>query len=197
MTHPTKAICPILLVSVGREGERGKRKKDRGRWRGREDGRKLRKGKERRGGKGKNRGRRKPRKEEGGRKERGRDAIGYYTFVQEDYRKITVEKKGEVNFFTSQMIKDCMRKVITVNLHQTIKVRQCAFGLPEEFGVYVCHQVAKDLEIKAYYAGHVLGAAMFLIRVGDQSVVYTVRWRDPRFSAESSFCVCTYREITT
>lgn len=72
----------------------------------------------------------------------------------EDYRKITVEKKGEVNFFTSQMIKDCMRKVITVNLHQTIKV-------------------AKDLEIKAYYAGHVLGAAMFLIRVGDQSVVYT------------------------
>ncbi len=41
---------------------------------------------------------------------------------QEDYRKITVEKKGEVNFFTSQMIQDCMRKVITVNLHQTVKV---------------------------------------------------------------------------
>ena len=42
--------------------------------------------------------------------------------AQEDYRKITVEKKGEVNFFTSQMIQDCMRKVITVNLHQTVKV---------------------------------------------------------------------------
>ena len=41
---------------------------------------------------------------------------------QEDYRKITVEKKGETNFFTSQMIKDCMKKVITVNLHQTVKV---------------------------------------------------------------------------
>ena len=35
-------------------------------------------------------------------------------------------------------------------------------------------QVTKDLEIKAYYAGHVLGAAMFLVKVGDQSVVYTV-----------------------
>ena len=45
--------------------------------------------------------------------------------VQEDYRKITVEKKGEQNFFTSQMIKDCMKKVITVNLHQTVKVRMC------------------------------------------------------------------------
>ena len=42
--------------------------------------------------------------------------------LQEDYRKITVEKKGETNFFTSQMIKDCMKKVITVNLHQTVKV---------------------------------------------------------------------------
>lgn len=30
------------------------------------------------------------------------------------------------------------------------------------------------MEIKAYYAGHVLGAAMFHIKVGNQSVVYTV-----------------------
>jgi len=29
------------------------------------------------------------------------------------------------------------------------------------------------LEIKAYYAGHVIGAAMFHCRVGDQSFVYT------------------------
>lgn len=32
----------------------------------------------------------------------------------------------------------------------------------------------EELEIKAYYAGHVLGAAMFHIKVGQQSVVYTV-----------------------
>jgi len=72
----------------------------------------------------------------------------------EDYRKITVERKGETNFFTSQMIKDCMKKVITVNLHQTVKVDD-------------------ELEIKAYYAGHVLGAAMFQMRVGTESLVYT------------------------
>ena len=35
-------------------------------------------------------------------------------------------------------------------------------------------QVNGDLEIKAYYAGHVLGAAMFQVKVGDQSIVYTV-----------------------
>ena len=31
----------------------------------------------------------------------------------------------------------------------------------------------EQLEIKAYYAGHVLGAAMFQIRVGSHSIVYT------------------------
>ncbi|RMX43723.1 hypothetical protein pdam_00006394 [Pocillopora damicornis] len=52
------------------------------------------------------------------------------------------------------MIKDCMKKVITVNLHQTVKVDD-------------------ELEIKAYYAGHVLGAAMFHMKVGTESLVYT------------------------
>lgn len=72
----------------------------------------------------------------------------------EDYRKITFERKGDTDFFTSQMIKDCMKKVIAVNLHQTLHVDD-------------------ELEIKAYYAGHVLGAAMFYIRAGHESVVYT------------------------
>ncbi|KAF7696221.1 integrator complex subunit 11 [Silurus meridionalis] len=72
----------------------------------------------------------------------------------EDFRKITVDKKGETNFFTSQMIKDCMKKVVPLHLHQTV-------------------QVDDELEIKAYYAGHVLGAAMVLIKVGAESVVYT------------------------
>lgn len=43
---------------------------------------------------------------------------------------------------------------------------------------YSIQQVSKDLEIKAYYAGHVLGAAMFQVKVGDQSIVYTVRERE-------------------
>lgn len=52
------------------------------------------------------------------------------------------------------MIKDCMKKVIAVTLHQSV-------------------MVDNDIEIKAYYAGHVLGAAMFWVRVGNQSIVYT------------------------
>ncbi|KAJ6639235.1 Integrator complex subunit 11 [Pseudolycoriella hygida] len=72
----------------------------------------------------------------------------------EDMRKVAVERKGESNFFTTQMIKDCMKKVQAVTLHQSV-------------------MVDSELEIKAYYAGHVLGAAMFWIRVGSQSVVYT------------------------
>jgi len=72
----------------------------------------------------------------------------------EDFRKIQVDRKGDSNFFTSAMIKDCMKKVTAVNLHQ-------------------CVQVDDQLEIKAYYAGHVLGAAMFYCKVGEQSFVYT------------------------
>ena len=36
----------------------------------------------------------------------------------EDMRKVAVDRKGETNFFTSQMIKDCMKKVVPVGLHQ-------------------------------------------------------------------------------
>jgi len=72
----------------------------------------------------------------------------------EDMRKVAVDRKGEQNFFTSAMIKDCMKKVVAVNLHQVV-------------------QVDSELEIKAYYAGHVLGAAMFQVKVGNQSIVYT------------------------
>ncbi|CAK9300643.1 unnamed protein product [Gordionus sp. m RMFG-2023] len=72
----------------------------------------------------------------------------------EDYRKILVEKKGEKDIFTSEHIKLCMKKVIAVNLHESIKVED-------------------DLYIKSYYAGHVLGAAMFLVKYGEASVLYT------------------------
>ena len=41
----------------------------------------------------------------------------------EDMRKVAVDRKGETNFFTSQMIKDCMRKVVPVNLHQVLPKR--------------------------------------------------------------------------
>ncbi len=113
MTHPTKAICPILLVRVL--------------W---IQGVQLI-------------------------LESGLTIYSYFRVFQEDMRKVMVERKGESNFFSSAQIRDCMKKVIPVNLHQSVMVDD-------------------ELEIKAYYAGHVLGAAMFSIRVGRESVVYTV-----------------------
>ena len=41
-----------------------------------------------------------------------------------------MEKKGETNFFTSEMIKACMRKVVTVNLHQVVQV-----SVPSEYAL--------------------------------------------------------------
>lgn len=49
-------------------------------------------------------------------------------------------------------------------------------------------QVDEELEIKAYYAGHVLGAAMFQIKVGCESVVYTVSMRSNGRDTNSSLC---------
>lgn len=60
----------------------------------------------------------------------------------EDYRKIAVDKKGEANFFTSQMIKDCMKKVVAVHLHQTVQVRSCADHLAYPSGDWVPAQWA-------------------------------------------------------
>ncbi|KAJ3073762.1 Integrator complex subunit 11 [Podochytrium sp. JEL0797] len=72
----------------------------------------------------------------------------------DDMRKVVTERKGDTSFFTSSEIRACLKKVIPVSLHETI-------------------QVDDDLSIKPYYAGHVLGAAMFHIKVGDLSAVYT------------------------
>lgn len=72
----------------------------------------------------------------------------------EDYRKVMVDRRDEEEQFTSDHITTCMKKVIPVDLKQTVLVD-------------------KDLELRAYYAGHVLGAAMFYARVGDSALVYT------------------------
>ncbi|KAL3843974.1 hypothetical protein ACJIZ3_001377 [Penstemon smallii] len=72
----------------------------------------------------------------------------------EDYRKVMVDRRGEEETFTSEDIVECMKKVTAVDLKQTV-------------------QVDKDLQIRAYYAGHVLGAAMIYAKVGDAGMVYT------------------------
>ncbi|KAI8806327.1 beta-lactamase-like protein, partial [Cladochytrium replicatum] len=72
----------------------------------------------------------------------------------DDMRKVVTDRKGDMNMYTAQELRNCMKKVIPVHLHETVKVDD-------------------EIEIKAYYAGHVLGAAMFHVRVGNASVVYT------------------------
>lgn len=66
--------------------------------------------------------------------------------------------------FTSEQIEQCMRKVRTIQLHETIRVTE-------------------GLEIKAYYAGHVLGAVMFYVRVGHLSLLYTVCYLKSSYDA--------------
>ncbi|XP_068660015.1 cleavage and polyadenylation specificity factor subunit 3-II isoform X1 [Aristolochia californica] len=75
-------------------------------------------------------------------------------FMLEDYRKVMVDRRGEQELFSSDDIMECMKKVIPVDLKQTV-------------------QVDSDLQIRAYYAGHVLGAAMFYAKVGESAMVYT------------------------
>ena len=70
----------------------------------------------------------------------------------EDMRRVAVERKGETNFFTSQMIKDCMKKVVACNLHQVVKVDD-------------------ELEIKAYYAGKCIHIYLF-----SETVVIAIFW---------------------
>ena len=76
----------------------------------------------------------------------------------EDFRRVAVEaNQNGIEPFTSAQIKDCISKVRPVRLMDWVTVKK---GPP-------------DLEICAMYAGHVLGACMFLVRCGHQSVLYT------------------------
>lgn len=72
----------------------------------------------------------------------------------EDYRKVMVDRRGEAEQFSYDHIVECMKKVTPLDLKQTV-------------------QIDKDLQICAYYAGHVLGAAMIYAKVGVNAMVYT------------------------
>ncbi|KAF7684119.1 Integrator complex subunit 11 [Astathelohania contejeani] len=72
----------------------------------------------------------------------------------EDYRKIISGKVRDGMIFTSQDITNCMNKVVPLNINETFE-----------------HD--SGFIIRPYYAGHVLGAAMFYVCIGDKSIVYT------------------------
>ncbi|MCO5568514.1 hypothetical protein L7F22_022213 [Adiantum nelumboides] len=72
----------------------------------------------------------------------------------EDYRKVMVERRGQQEEFSVLQIHECMKKVTAIDLRQTVSL-------------------GSDIQFRAYYAGHVLGAAMFYLKVGESTVVYT------------------------
>ncbi|KAH8741541.1 CPSF metallobeta-lactamase [Cryptosporidium ryanae] len=59
----------------------------------------------------------------------------------------------EYGFFSIGDVWSCMEKISTIQLHQTLEI--------------------SGVEITPYYAGHVLGASMFHVKVGDETVVYS------------------------
>ena len=82
-------------------------------------------------------------------------------YMLEDFRKVILDTQQKSNdiqqnpiaLYTQENIKQCLSKVRVINLHETV--------------------VCKDIKIKAFYAGHVLGASMFLIEYKGIKVVYT------------------------
>ena len=82
-------------------------------------------------------------------------------YMLEDFRKVILDTQNKssdpqqtpIALYTQENIKQCLGKVKVINLHETV--------------------VCKDIRIKAYYAGHVLGASMFLIEYKGVKVVYT------------------------
>lgn len=69
-----------------------------------------------------------------------------------DYQRIAGDRGPSV--FSQEDIAKCMEKVVPIGLNETVEV---------DAGLTIC----------PYYAGHVLGAAMFHVRAGNESVVYT------------------------
>lgn len=72
----------------------------------------------------------------------------------EDFRKLTAPKVQDGKFFTYQDIINCTKKIKTINFNERFK-----------------HD--DDFYITPFYAGHVIGAAMFYVEVEGRTVVYT------------------------
>ncbi|OQS54641.1 CPSF3L [Ecytonucleospora hepatopenaei] len=74
--------------------------------------------------------------------------------ILEDSRKILDLKSNQEYSYTPEHIKNCMKKITVINMNETF-------------------YVSKKFFIKPFYAGHVIGAAMFYVVYNGQSVVYT------------------------
>lgn len=75
--------------------------------------------------------------------------------VLEDCKKIFESKSQMENqLYNTEQINNCLSKVVALNMEETYEIEQ-------------------EFIIRPYYAGHVIGAAMFFVRYLDETVVYT------------------------
>ena len=72
----------------------------------------------------------------------------------EDFRKVMSDYKGEGSILKPEQIKNCVSKIETIEINET--------------RIY-----KNDIKVTCFYAGHVLGACMFLIDVNGNRVTYT------------------------
>lgn len=72
----------------------------------------------------------------------------------EDCQKILAMRSRDQEIYSADDIKKCMEKIIPINMNETIEIKN-------------------GILITPYYAGHVIGAAMFHVRIGEESVIYT------------------------
>ena len=72
----------------------------------------------------------------------------------EDFRKVMSEYKGQISVLRPDQIKNCVAKIQTIEINET--------------------RIFKDvIKVTCFYAGHVLGACMFLIDINGNRVTYT------------------------
>ena len=72
----------------------------------------------------------------------------------EDFRKVMSEYKGQISILRPEQIKNCVSKIQTIEINETRVFK-------------------KDIKVTCFYAGHVLGACMFLIDINGNRVTYT------------------------
>uniref|UniRef100_A0A7S3QU97 Metallo-beta-lactamase domain-containing protein n=1 Tax=Dunaliella tertiolecta TaxID=3047 RepID=A0A7S3QU97_DUNTE len=72
----------------------------------------------------------------------------------EDYQKIMTGRPGDKQWYSRADIVKCMQKAVGIDLNQAV-------------------QIAPGINLKALYAGHVLGAAMMHLQVDATSILYT------------------------
>jgi len=72
----------------------------------------------------------------------------------EDFRKVMSEYKGQMSILRPDQIKNCVAKIQTIEINETRIFKN-------------------DIKVTCFYAGHVLGACMFLIDINGNRVTYT------------------------